>query len=895
MNKRLLRPILILVLPITLFATSVAWTNPTMSAPLAKVSSPQANGGIVGVVTAEDTGLPISGAYVAACTIPLAFYCPSPSGTLTQTDASGAYSLSVAPGSYGLVFFGAGDYAGESYRDKILFDSGDLITVTSDVTQTINVSLTLGGYITGLVTATANTAGSIYLYSSSGQSLALLQFSAGTPFSIGPLFPGSYKLRFSCGFGCAFADEYYNDKGSFNNADIVNVTTNMTTTNVNAQLDPASTILGRVAFEDTGLPAANRSVSLNSGTGQSANAFTDAAGYYTATLRAGTYLVGASQTYCFIFDPNCNDPYVTTYYGQSPTPGGASSVTVSAGQTLGNVNIQLLRGAEISGAVTSATTSAPLANIPVRLYLADGTELSLPYRSSETDASGRYRMVGIPPGMYKLGFNVFLSNNAFLSEFYDNRASLQTADVISTIQGQIVSNVNAQLDSSATATPTSTPTSTPAPTATSTPAPSATSTPSPTPTATSTPPSSNTTVVPVNEGGSLTTTTGAQFTFPANTFTDTVTITFTPKQPSDAPASGFFKLLGVVYELQATFANGGPAQPAPGQTYTIRIPYDESALGGVDERTLKLYSWDGVQWVAEPTSTVDTVNNVLTATPNHFSVWVVGVAENKIFVPMAMKLSTIVFVSRRDGNAEIYAMSDDGSNLRNLSNNPSNDYMPTWSPDRSKIAFVSVRDGNEEIYVMKADGTGQTRLTNHPRNDSAPTWSPDGTKIAFASLRDVNSTFASEIYVMNADGTNVQRLTFNNALDSAPDWSPDGTKIAFYSTRDGNFEIYVMSPDGSNQMRLTTQGGLYPAWSPDGQLIAFNAVRTGGSEIYTMAANGANQTRLTNAPNSRSPAWSRDGSRIYFETNGDIFSMNPDGTQLVNLTNAPAFSNSDPE
>ena len=43
----------------------------------------------------------------------------------------------------------------------------------------------------------------------------------------------------------------------------------------------------------------------------------------------------------------------------------------------------------------------------------------------------------------------------------------------------------------------------------------------------------------------------------------------------------------------------------------------------------------------------------------------------------------------------------------------------------SRIAFTSNRDGNYEIYVMNAvDGSNQTRLTNAPSDDPSPAWSP---------------------------------------------------------------------------------------------------------------------------------------------------------------------------
>ena len=72
---------------------------------------------------------------------------------------------------------------------------------------------------------------------------------------------------------------------------------------------------------------------------------------------------------------------------------------------------------------------------------------------------------------------------------------------------------------------------------------------------------------------------------------------------------------------------------------------------------------------------------------------------------------TIAFTSTRDGNAEVYTIRSDGSELENLTSDVANDGQPAWSPDGTKLAFVSTRDGNGELYVMNADGTGLKRLT----------------------------------------------------------------------------------------------------------------------------------------------------------------------------------------
>ena len=73
----------------------------------------------------------------------------------------------------------------------------------------------------------------------------------------------------------------------------------------------------------------------------------------------------------------------------------------------------------------------------------------------------------------------------------------------------------------------------------------------------------------------------------------------------------------------------------------------------------------------------------------------------------------------------------DGSGQENLTQHPARDSHPSWSRDGRKLAFVSRRDGNSEIYVMNADGSGLRNVTRAPSDDLDPAWSPDGGAIAF--------------------------------------------------------------------------------------------------------------------------------------------------------------------
>jgi Tol biopolymer transport system component len=166
--------------------------------------------------------------------------------------------------------------------------------------------------------------------------------------------------------------------------------------------------------------------------------------------------------------------------------------------------------------------------------------------------------------------------------------------------------------------------------------------------------------------------------------------------------------------------------------------------------------------------------------------------------------------------------------------------------------------GGWDIWVMNADGTGMTNLTNHPSFDSEPTWSPDGSKIAFSSTRNG----PAELYVMNADGSGVTQITFYNSLGGSAlhaDWSPNGQWIAFTWTgpTDDQVEIYRVKPDGTQvtQVTDTPADENTPSWSPDSKRIGF--LKNG--DIWTMTANGTGLFNLTNTPGvfESGPAWSR--------------------------------------
>ena len=253
----------------------------------------------------------------------------------------------------------------------------------------------------------------------------------------------------------------------------------------------------------------------------------------------------------------------------------------------------------------------------------------------------------------------------------------------------------------------------------------------------------------------------------------------------------------------------------------------------------------------------------------------------------------IAFTANLSGNADVAVLDPCGS-VHTIIGGAAAELKPVWSPDGHRVAFMSNRDGNFEIYVANADGSDVHRLTDDPANDFNPAWSPDGRQIAWNSDRNDNDF---EIYVMNADGSDVRRLTHASGIDSVPSWSPRGDRIAFESSRaPGDAEIYLMNADGSGQRDISNDhaaNDLNPAWSPNDRWIAFTSDRdkvngTPNNDIFVMNANGRDPVNLTRDPaNDRNAAWSPDGTQVAFASNRSgafqLYAMRRDGSRVSRL------------
>ncbi|MFY9826883.1 MAG: Tol-Pal system beta propeller repeat protein TolB [Thermoanaerobaculia bacterium] len=82
----------------------------------------------------------------------------------------------------------------------------------------------------------------------------------------------------------------------------------------------------------------------------------------------------------------------------------------------------------------------------------------------------------------------------------------------------------------------------------------------------------------------------------------------------------------------------------------------------------------------------------------------------------------IAYASRRDGQFQIAITNVGTLETQVLTSGPGENESPTFSPDGRKIAFTSRRNGRKQIWVMELDGSKLRPLTSDGSNDMAD-WS----------------------------------------------------------------------------------------------------------------------------------------------------------------------------
>jgi hypothetical protein len=279
--------------------------------------------------------------------------------------------------------------------------------------------------------------------------------------------------------------------------------------------------------------------------------------------------------------------------------------------------------------------------------------------------------------------------------------------------------------------------------------------------------------------------------------------------------------------------------------------------------------------------------------------------------PVPTLQRAIVFASDRSGNYDLWRMNVDGTDLRQLTTHPDDEYNCQVSPNGGMIAYHRVSATTTELRVMDVDGANDRLLTVSGNPAWAIAWLPDNSGVVCALPPECSG----KAYRVLLDGTTTLFLdpadVGQGEIGSSIAFSPDGQQFGL-SAQMGcwspTMEIYVahltngvINP--ATWVRLTTnsQSDAWQGFSPDGrQLVYMHVLGANGysapNEVLIRDSDGSGTpSRIAAALYDPNPTdWSPEGDILLTgrmssaDPNPRLWLVKPDGSGLTNLTSGEA-------
>jgi 5-hydroxyisourate hydrolase-like protein (transthyretin family) len=407
----------------------------------------QEGGKVTGTVTKATGGAAIESVY--ACATPTHYEPGEYNSNCGFTDATGKYTISgLAEGSYKIQFSGGLNYLSQFY-DNVTSESEVTVVSVSLGTTTPNIDAKLqaAGQIKGKIVdavskAPLNGVEACAFKPESSFSQNICGYVSNGEYTIGGLPSGSYKVRFTAGYGeiapgeygqLNYATQFYNGKATEAEAEPVSVTAGSATANIDAEMHVGGKIAGKVVSASgkaavKGAEVCASPVSKRASPGGCAQ--TNAAGEYTIPrLATGSYRVRFRAGYE-------HPEYLVQFYSGRERRGESDPVSVTAGATTANVDAELQEGGKVSGTVIDASSKVPLKEIGVCVRAFCAT----------TNAAGEYTIQGIPTGFYKVRFAPgYATNRNYITQYYNEKPTFEAANEIAVTAGATTPNIDAEL------------------------------------------------------------------------------------------------------------------------------------------------------------------------------------------------------------------------------------------------------------------------------------------------------------------------------------------------------------------------------------------------------------------------------------------------------------------
>ncbi len=196
---------------------------------------------------------------------------------------------------------------------------------------------------------------------------------------------------------------------------------------------------------------------------------------------------------------------------------------------------------------------------------------------------------------------------------------------------------------------------------------------------------------------------------------------------------------------------------------------------------------------------------------------------------------------------DLWLASSSGGVAHRITSHPGRELFPKFSPDGKWIAFTGQYDGNFNVYLISSDGGQPRQLTFYQGSaqqlsdrmgihNQVINWTPDSKRVVFLSRRDASNGWIKRPFTVSVDGGLPEPFPMDQG--GLLSYSPDGSKIA-YNMIFRNFRqwkrytgglaqaitIYDLKQNVSEDIPHTEYTDTFPMWH--GNTIYFSSDRGG--------------------------------------------------------------------
>jgi hypothetical protein len=262
-----------------------------------------------------------------------------------MTDANGAYTVSLPPGSYYVMADPTAEqqYVDTYYPNQPTLTGAQLVSISAGATTSgVNIRAPWGGTISGFIRSSSSTPLSGIKAIILDSNFNVVKGTTGTSgtdgsYLAGALLPGTYLVRGDGDSATGYAFQYFDHKVLRSQAQWVTVSQGQNTPNINFSLDRAGWLSGVVRAGDTSLPLAQVSVDVYASSGELIGAL------HEKTVGDGTFKFGRvpAGSYLVKADPGGLYAYYPQYFLHSFLAASATSVPVTSLNTTAGVHFEL--------------------------------------------------------------------------------------------------------------------------------------------------------------------------------------------------------------------------------------------------------------------------------------------------------------------------------------------------------------------------------------------------------------------------------------------------------------------------------------------------------------------------------------------------------------------------